>query len=317
MPRPERAIDPGGGVVAQFALELREIRRAAGNPGYRELARRTHYSPATLAAAAAGNRLPSLAVTLAYVRACGADETTWRQCWHTAAAELGAQPAGTGSGDGPATRPPYLGLAAYGSDDADLFFGRDHLPAALIERLAIRPFLALIGASGSGKSSLLRAGLLPAAAAQGHATLLITPGAHPLRECATALGTALEIPSGDLITELGDDVGALGAALRRLATAGHDDRRALLIVDQFEEVFTLCTDEQEREWFIAALPAAAAGPDDRARVVLGLRADFYAHCARHGVLVEALQDGQVLVGPMNAGELREVVTRPAAVAGLG
>src|SRR5689334_25241009 len=81
MPRPERPLDPFAGPVEQFAFDLRRLREKAGSPGYRELGKLSHYSASTLADAARGQRLPSLAVTLAFVRACGGDEETWEQRW--------------------------------------------------------------------------------------------------------------------------------------------------------------------------------------------------------------------------------------------
>jgi WD40 repeat protein len=312
MPRPERVIDPADGAVQRFAVELRALRRAAGNPGYRELARRVHYSATTLAEAAGGARLPSLPVTLAYVRACGGDVAAWEERWQAAAAELETHTAANGAD----ARPPYLGLAAYGPQDADRFCGRDRMLAVLVERLGRQRFVAVVGASGSGKSSLLRAGLLPALAAADAFTLLFTPGAHPLHECGVRLGAELGVAPGKLVADLGEHQRNLGLAMRQLLLARPSGSEAILVVDQFEEVFTLCADAAERERFIAALVGAASDADNRVRVVLGLRADFYAVCARQPMLVDSLQDAQVLVGAMGDEELREAVTRPATRAGL-
>ncbi|MEV0385734.1 hypothetical protein [Nonomuraea sp. NPDC050643] len=312
MPRPERLIDPADGVVPRLAVELRALRRTAGNPSYRELARRVHYSATTLAEAAGGVRLPTLQVTLAYVRACDGDVTAWEARWQAAAAELDAQAEINGAD----ARPPYLGLAVYGPRDADRFFGRERMLAVLVERLGRQRFVAVVGASGSGKSSLLRAGLLPALAADDRLALLFTPGAHPLHECAVRLGAELGLAPGKLVTDFGDHQRNLGLAVRQSLLARPPGHEAYLVVDQFEETFTLCADATEREQFIAALVAAARDADNRVRVVLGLRADFYAPCARRPVLVEALQDAQVLVGPMSDDELRQAVTQPAARAGL-
>jgi len=265
MPRPERPVDPSQGAAQRFAVALRELRQSAGNPTYRVLAKRAHYSATALAQAASGDRLPTLAVTVAYARACGADPDEWTARWRSAVADLDAEAPQAAAGLDPAgNRPPYLGLAGYGPDDADRFCGRDRLVADLTDRLARHRFVAVIGPSGSGKSSLLRAGLMPALSGPGEPrTVVITPGAHPVRE----LADNLRAPYAD----------------------------GLLIVDQFEEVFTLCEDEPEREAFVRAL-LAAAHEAGRTRVVIGLRADFYAHCARLPELVSALQDAQLLVG---------------------
>ncbi|WP_043625909.1 nSTAND1 domain-containing NTPase [Nonomuraea candida] len=248
-------------------------------------------------------------MALAYVRTCGGDVAVWEARWRAAVAEWDAHAA--------AGRSPYLGLAAYGPNDADRFFGRDRLITALVERVARQRLVAVVGASGSGKSSLLRAGLIPALAAGGDFSLRFTPGAHPLRECAVRLGAELRVAPGELVTDFAAREGSLGLALRQVLLTRPAGTEGVPIVDQFEEVFTLCADEDERETFIAALLAAAHDSGYPVRVVLGLRADFYAHCARPPALVDALQDAQVLVGPMTAGELAEVVTESAARAWLG
>jgi WD40 repeat protein len=281
MPRPEGPLDPDAGVVQRFAWELRRVREKAGSPTYRELARRAHYSPATLAKAAEGRDLPSLAVTLAYVRACGGDPQQWETSWREVAAETAPRAledlTDTQQADAPV---PYVGLAAFTAEDADRFFGRERLVGELLGTLDRHRFVVVVGASGSGKSSLLRAGLLPAVREE-CATVLITPGVEPQARLHQALDT-------------------------RPAEAD-----VLLVVDQFEELFTLCPDSAIRTRFIATLLQAVREPGSRTRVVLGVRADFYAHCAHHRGLVEVLREAQVLVGPMSTDELRTAITGPA------
>ncbi|MFJ7263264.1 hypothetical protein ACIQV2_24230 [Streptomyces globosus] len=194
---------------------------------------------------------------------------------------------------------PYPGLAAFGPQDAQWYFGRDRLVAELLERLAQRihtPGLQLVvAASGAGKSSLLRAGLtravsegrLPARRSRDWPQLIMTPTAEP--------------------------VSALDEHLRTLPGPGDPGRRFLLIVDQFEELFTLCDDEKQREAFVARLAGLA---NARALVVLGLRADFYGHCSRYPQLREAARDGQVVVGPMSRDEIEQAIVLPAAAVGL-
>ena len=128
MPRPERPVDPESGAVARFAIGLRELRRCAGCPGYRELAQHVHYSPTTLAQAARGESLPSLAVTLAYVRGCGGDVGEWERRWRATAAELDPDPS-PDAADDTATSDcaPYVGLAAYGPEDKEWFHGRKRI----------------------------------------------------------------------------------------------------------------------------------------------------------------------------------------------
>jgi WD40 repeat protein/energy-coupling factor transporter ATP-binding protein EcfA2 len=319
MGHPEGPVNPADGPVARFAVELRELRRRAGGPGYRELASLAHFSATTLAQAARGRALPTLEVTLAYVQACGGDVGEWEKRWHAVAAQIAPPPRQDSDSGGVLDDvAPYVGLAAYGPQDAEWFRGRDRLVTTLVDRVERQRFVAVVGASGSGKSSLLRAGLLPAVAADGQrwSTLLITPGAHPLQECAVRLGAQLGLPAGRLADEFAADPPNLGLAVRQLMATRAEGSELLLIVDQFEEVFTLCHNPEERDRFIAALLDAARHPDTRARVVVGLRADFYAHCARHVGLVEAMQDAQVLVGPMTTDELVQAVTEPAVHAGL-
>lgn len=241
-----------------LAAELRDLRRQAGNPGYRELAGRAGYSVAALANAAGGRRLPSLGVTLAFVRACGGDPVAWERRWREAATDPAPADA------------PYRGLVAYDVADADRFFGRQRLVARLVEMLADHRFLAVVGVSGSGKSSLLRAGLVPALA--GVAAVVMTPGS------------------------------ALPASLAE---------DGLLVVDQFEELFTLCPDPAERAAFVAELATVA----ERARVVIGVRADFYGRCTELPTLARLLAGATVPVGPLDDDELREAVTEPARRAG--
>ena len=285
MGRREKPLDPGAGAVQRFAYEVRKLRDEAGTPTYRAMAARAGYSAPTLSAAAAGERLPSLSVLLAYVSACGGDAGEWERRWREAFAEsadarVSEEPEGEES--------PYPGLARFETGDGEHFHGRDDLIAELVGRTAEKRFVAVVGASGSGKSSLLRAGLIPALRnppepkdAGLAAIRLLTPGPHPLRT-------------------------------HEALFAPHDGPGdTLLVVDQFEEVFTLCAEPGERTGFLGQL-LAAADPASRLRVVIAVRADFYGRCAEHGPLAEALKDSALLVGPMQPTALREAVVRPAA-----
>lgn len=304
MPRSEQPLAPGDDPVTSFARDLRKLRAAAGNPPYRELAKRAHYSATTMAEAAGGKKLPSLAATLAFVRACDGDPVEWEQRWHAHVVQSAE----------PVPRPdeeassPYAGLAAFQAEDADRFFGREALVDQVVRRVAAHRFLAVFGASGAGKSSVLRAGLV---AATKSPVVLMTPGRHPLEEIAVQLaalsGESVVAVRGELLA----DVENLHLRVRQIAADGD----LLLVVDQFEEVFTLCQDADERERFIAALLHAALSPNSRTRVVLGVRTDFYTHCAAHPDLVAALQDHQVLVGPMTSEQLRTAITQPAVDVG--
>ncbi|MFG2370290.1 helix-turn-helix domain-containing protein [Streptomyces sp. NPDC048504] len=180
MGRPERPVDPEAGAVQRLAHQLRELRAACGGPSYRVMARRAHYSAPTLAQAA--ERLPSLAVVLAYVQACGADPGEWETRWKAAAeAERAVRQEGSGGGD----EPPYRGLVRFEPGDESLFSGRDRLVGELLELVCEHRLAMVFGASGSGKSSLLRAGLIPRLRRRiegdGCAAVLrvLTPGATP------------------------------------------------------------------------------------------------------------------------------------------
>jgi YD repeat-containing protein len=186
---------------------------------------------------------------------------------------------------------PYKGLATFDTEDAEYFFGREQLVAELVARLVGSPLLGVVGASGSGKSSAVRAGLLHALAggvlpgSDGWARALIRPGEDPIRE------------------------------LRGAVDQLDGEHRTVLVVDQFEELFTACPDEQERSRLVAELVRAARDPD-RGTVVIAVRADFYGLCAAYPDLSRLLGANTVLVGPMSRDELRRAIERPAQRVGL-
>jgi WD40 repeat protein/DNA-binding SARP family transcriptional activator len=186
---------------------------------------------------------------------------------------------------------PYKGLAPFDGTDAEFFFGRERVVAQLVARLAGASLLAVVGPSGSGKSSVLGAGLLPELARgvlPGSANweqVVLRPGEHP------------------------------PAALEQARSGVGSGRAAVIAVDQFEETFTLCRDEEERRAFIDRLLAAAHGRP-RSAVVLAVRGDFYARCAAYPALASLMAANQVLVGPMQRDELRRAIELPAQRAGL-
>ena len=199
---------------------------------------------------------------------------------------------------------PFKGLASFEPVDADYFFGRERLVAELVARLVGAGFLAIVGPSGSGKSSLLRAGLLPALAggvlpgSSGWRRWLLRPGERPLNTLGSVLVSGAEDPVAEALDALPE-----GA-------------RLLLAVDQLEELFTACRSDAERAAFADMLARAAADPEGRAVVVVALRADFYGRFAAVPGLAGLLGANQVLVGPMQASELRRAVELPADRVGL-
>ncbi|MDX8029122.1 BTAD domain-containing putative transcriptional regulator [Lentzea sp. BCCO 10_0856] len=206
---------------------------------------------------------------------------------------------------------PYRGLMAYQPEHHPWFFGRDHLVELVTRRIERYPVVGVFGASGSGKSSLLRAGVV-GGLDETWRPVVITPTARPVE----ALTTALASITGKR-ADLGSDPAAFDVDVRNALSGGPDDVRVLLVVDQLEELFTLCASESERSQFIAVLLDAAQGPHRRTRVVLGIRADFLAHVTQHPGLVTALADeATVLVGPPSTADLRDIVLRPAAMSGL-
>jgi hypothetical protein len=199
---------------------------------------------------------------------------------------------------------PYKGLEYFDTTDAECFFGREKLTERLVDHLKHSHFLALVGASGSGKSSIARAGIIPALAPSGWQVLVITPTDHPLQ----ALANSLDLDRNFFQSALSNPC-ALGELLCKRSK---QQTSCLLVIDQFEELFSLCQDEQEREAFVANLLAASSSArEDHAAVMIILRADFYTHCGQYPALRQALSSQQEYIGPMTAEELRSAIEEPA------
>lgn len=206
-----------------------------------------------------------------------------------------------GNGAGQVEPCPFKGLASFDRADAEFFCGRERLVLDLLARSVESPLVGIIGSSGIGKSSLLRAGLLPALTAGslpgsgGWRQVMLRPGAHPQSELERAL-----------------DGKRLGEALGQLSSG----QRLVVAVDQLEELFTLCEQEGERAGFLEQLAAAADDPERRALVVASLRADFYGRFASYTRFAGLLSRSHALVGPMDRNELARAIEQPAARAGL-
>jgi DNA-binding SARP family transcriptional activator len=227
---------------------------------------------------------------------------------------------------------PYLGLAAFREADAPFFFGRDGFTKQLIEAVRERPLVAVIvGSSGSGKSSAVFAGLVPRLRSQGDWLIAdLRSGGQPFHALAAALLDILEPGLGEAerLAEIGglaetlmegDDslLGVVERALERSTGA----RRALLLLDQFEELYTLCSDADLRRRFLetllAAVEAGEGGAASPLVLVLTLRADFMGQALAHRPFADALQEASLMLGPMTRDELRAAIERPAEKQGAG
>ena len=229
---------------------------------------------------------------------------------------------------------PYRGLLPFGEADAEIFYGRERLTTDLAVRVAGQTshggLIVVTGASGAGKSSLLRAGLLPALArglqvqgSQRWPCRVMTPTKEPFGELAAQLAAVGGGNAFQIADALAADPGQARLAARQ-AVLANGTGRLVLIVDQFEQVFTLNagTDrDAERKRFITALCAIATNPagdeqEPPALVVIAVRGDFLDRCAAYAELATAMQQSQFVVGPMTDSDLRLAITGPADAAGL-
>ncbi|MGM1062684.1 nSTAND1 domain-containing NTPase [Saccharothrix sp. Mg75] len=290
MPRPESPLDPDAGELQRFAHELRQVRARAGGPPYRVLARRAHFSAATLAKAADGTGLPSLAVTLAYVRACDGDVAGWEARWREVSARTEPGPPVSAAPHRTDDVPcPYPGPAPFGSADADLFAGRDGVLAELVAALDRHRLVALVGPSGCGKTSLLHAGL-PAALGREVAVHALRPD----RERPPARGDVVLVVDGAEFAALAPAEQARFADRVLAAVRAPEDRTRAVLVGS-----------SGRGWAGHPELARAARVDVGPATVEELRAAVVHPAARSGCTVEGALVTQ-LVG--------EVAGQPGALA---
>ncbi|MFD9410571.1 helix-turn-helix domain-containing protein [Streptomyces sp. NPDC059989] len=309
--------------VPPFPAQLRRLRVQRGM-SLADLARRTHYSKGYLSKIETGAKPVTADVARRCDEVLGAGGELLRMAHETEPPPEGAC--------------PYRGLPAFTAQDARWFFGRERATAELVERVFERTGrgpLMVVAPSGAGKSSLLNAGLVPAlrrpggfpmAGAYTWPVVRFTPTAHPLEELLDCTAKVLGSDTGIGVREVRERPRVLLEAVRRLWDGGRDGEsppaRPVLIVDQFEELFTLCSDEDERRAFVRVLSALAAscpaggGPDHPAVVVLGVRADFSGNCLDLPELASVFTEGLFVLPPMSVAELRESITRPAELAGL-
>jgi serine/threonine protein kinase len=219
---------------------------------------------------------------------------------------------------------PYAGLSSFQEGDAGKFFGRNREIAAMVTRIRDRPLMAVVGSSGVGKSSFVRAGLVPALKRSGEQweTLVTRPGRKPMDALA-----ALIAPMVATATNLNDEIaeqsklaerlrkepGHLGHLLR--GRARRDSRRIMLFVDQFEELYTQVDDPAERAAYTAALTAVADDATSPLRVVLSIRSDFVDRVAEDQNFLAELTQGLFFLGSPSRDGLRDAITQPAELAG--
>ena len=310
-----------------FGDLLKFLRRRTGVT-QRELSIAVGYSHAQISRLELNQRPPDLAtITARFIPALDLEDQP------EAAARLLELAAALPGQESPAPGSlPYKGLQFFDEQDADLFFGREALTFRLDARVralsapsSVQRFLAVVGASGSGKSSLVRAGLIPVLRksppfSRGQIRSF-TPTSRPLQALALSLypaETQLTAVAA-LIDDLAHDPRTLHLAAERLSANLKPSAQVtpplLLVIDQFEELFTLARDETERQGFIDNLMTAATQPDGPVMVIITLRADFYSHCAPYPLLRDALASQQEYIGPMDADALRRAIQEPALQGG--
>jgi hypothetical protein len=221
---------------------------------------------------------------------------------------------------------PYRGLLYFREEDAPLFFGRDGVIAQLVQAVKQKRFVAVVGASGSGKSSVVRAGLIPKLRCDRHTTweiATLVPGDQPLRALAAALVPLLKpaMTESDRLREVDSlsqrfaaHKGSLGAVIRRILAQQPGTDRLLLVIDQWEELYTLTQDDAARCRFVDELLAATTQAP--ATVVLALRADFVGKALAYRPWSDRLQSALIHLGPMTRAELEQAVTKPGLHMGL-
>jgi serine/threonine protein kinase/DNA-binding SARP family transcriptional activator/WD40 repeat protein len=216
-------------------------------------------------------------------------------------------------------RNPYKGLRAFAEDDAVDFHGRDALIDELLQRIATHRLVTVVGPSGSGKSSVVRAGLIPALRAgslSDSRDWLMTdmfPGSFPFEELEAALSRVAVRTPGGMLDELSQPNGLLRVSKQILPG---DDSTLLVFIDQFEELFSTVRSEETRRRFLENLISVAGDERSRVKVVTTIRADFLDRPLAYADFAEAIADGLVTVGPPTRDGLAQAVSAPARTVGL-
>jgi serine/threonine protein kinase len=199
---------------------------------------------------------------------------------------------------------PYVGLGSFQDDDAIRFFGRDRELRAIESIFDRRPITTIIGPSGVGKSSFVRAKLLPSLREQdnGWRTVEIRPGRHPIAALADAFGAPLEFKAASLASSVAADLDASSG-------------RLVLFVDQFEELYSLDHEHEACNLFTETLLALATRPEGRIRVILSMRSDLVETAAEGREFFELMTGGLFFMPPADGNTLRDALTQPAAAVG--
>jgi hypothetical protein len=220
---------------------------------------------------------------------------------------------------------PFKGLRAFSEADAENFFGREALVQQLLARLGeggdLSRFLAVIGPSGSGKSSVVRAGLIPALrrgglpGSENWFIVDMLPGRHPFEELESALLRVAVNPPETLLSQLKDGSRGLLRAVHRILPAD-ESVELVLVMDQFEEIFTLVDEEDERALLLESIASAVLDERSRLRVIVTLRADFTDKPLRYVDFGELVNRRFEFVLPLTADEVERAVAGPAQQIGL-
>jgi len=206
---------------------------------------------------------------------------------------------------------PYQGLQAFTATQREFFFGRKQIVEAIKQKLEQQPFVPIIGASGSGKSSVVRAGLIPwLEESSWHILEPIKPGFEPLATLRGVFEPFFKRSRSDLQT-LRQLIARDSTGLSNIVERIPDNHRYLLVVDQFEEVFTVCADEAERQRFIELLTHVVEMQGSRLAIVTTMRADFLEPCLLYPALHCLIQSQAVFMPPLTGVDLRDAITEPA------
>jgi serine/threonine protein kinase len=220
-----------------------------------------------------------------------------------------------------ANESPYTGLNAFQESDANRFFGRVREIGTVVAQLHGAPLIGIVGPSGAGKSSFVRAGVIPALKHSGETweTMIIRPGRHPMAALANIVVPMITTAASNLSDQVAEhqaalqrlytEPGYLGTVLRSRAHTSR--RKILLFVDQFEELYTLIRDADERRAFTACLTGMADDALSPLRLVLSIRSDFLDRVAEDRQFMTELSQHLVFVGPPDRAGLREAIVRPA------